>query len=230
MICREKRRQEMTNEVVNPSARNFFEQYGDQTSQRNIIGKLLKFSKGDYTVGQEGEEVPYGTRFAVDMDKGFLIGWIKWVDGKPEEEIMGLLSEGFSPPKRRELSDTDESLWERDEEGKARDPWQPTNKVLFKTPGKKRVGDDHVYTFSTSSFGGISNLGKLSKAYGTEMRARPDQNPIVEIGMEKYKHSNTQYGIIKNPTFTIVGWEKKSLFDANAEEAPVVALPKKTRR
>lgn len=208
--------------VVNPSARNFFEAYGDQTQSRSIVGKLLKFSKGDYTVGQENEEVPVGTRFAVSMDN-FLVGWIKWVDQKPEEQVMGLLSEGYTPPKRRELGDTDEEAWEADADGKPRDPWQLTNQVLFKVPGKKR-SDDVLFTFTTSSYGGISNLGKLCKAYGTSMRQHPDENPVIEIGVEKYKHSNAQYGTIKNPTFTIVGWEKKALF-AEAEAAQVAIAP-----
>lgn len=220
----------MTNEVVNPSARNFFQAYGDQTSQRNIIGKLLKFTKGDYTAGQENEEVPAGTRFAVDMENGFLVGWVKWVDQRPEEQILGLLSTGYAAPKRRELPDQDEEQWEVDETtGKPRDPWQPTNTVLFKTPGKKRA-EEHLYTFTTSSYGGISNLGKLCKAYGTAMRQHPDENPIVEIGVEKYRHSNPQFGTIKNPTFTIVGWEKKSLFAETAPEAEAPAQVEAPRR
>lgn len=214
-------------DIVNPSAKNFFERYGEQTTTRNIVGKLLKFSKGDFTAGTEEEEVPLGTKFAVSMDN-FLIGWIKWVDQKPEEQIMGLLSEGHVPQKRRELGDTDETGWEEDESGKKRDPWQATNQVLLKEPGKKR-SDDVLYTFATSSYGGISNLGKLCKAYGGAMRQHPDENPIVEIGNEKYKHPNAQYGTIKNPTFAIVGWEKKSLFaepSSAPADAPQIEPPK----
>lgn len=202
-------------------AKNYFEQYGEKTQRSAFVGERLKFSKGDFLAGKDETEVPAGTQLACCMDS-FLIGWIKWVDNQPEEQIMGLLVEGHVPAKRNTLGDNDQSLWEVDEQsGKPRDPWQMTNQVLFKKKGKQRKdGDDGLYTFVTSSYGGISNLGKLCKAYGQAMRQHPDEYPVVELGVEKYKHSNPTLGFIKNPTFTIVGWEKKSLF---AEPAPAAA-------
>jgi hypothetical protein len=116
--------------------------------------------------------------------------------------------------------------WETDEQsGKPRDPWQATNQVLLKDVGKKRKdSDEGLYTFATSSFGGISNLGKLCKAYGGAMRQHPDEYPVVELGVEAYNHPNKQYGRIKNPTFTIVGWEKKALFAEPAAPAERAAI------
>lgn len=220
------------------AAKNYFEQYGDKTQRSAFVGERLKFSKGDFLAGKEDTDVPIGTQLACCMDS-FLIGWIKWVDNQPEEQIMGLLVEGHVPAKRASLGDTDQTQWEVDEQsGKPRDPWQMTNQVLFKKKGLQRNGDQGLYTFVTSSYGGISNLGKLCKAFGQAMRQHPDEYPIVELGVEKYKHSNPTLGFIKNPTFTIVGWEKKSLFNETTEGAAAAqvedqsegAAPARSRR
>src|SRR3972149_12054648 len=96
--------------------RNFFQQYGEQVAQKPIVGQLLKFSKGDYLVGEAGSEVKVGTKYAANMDQ-LMVGWIKWVDTKPEQQIMGRVVEGDQPPKRKDLGDHDENLWEVDAQG-----------------------------------------------------------------------------------------------------------------
>ncbi len=189
--------------------KNYFESYGSQMSQSNIVGQLLKFSKGDWLVGQDDEELKSGTKLVANMNS-LMVGWIKWVDNKPAEQLMGSLIEGFQPKRRSELGDTDEDQWEVGTDGKARDPWQFTNYLLMKPPGKGK--DDELYTFSTSSRGGLSAIGTLCKAYGKEMRAKPDQLPIVELGVDSYNHPNKEFGRIKVPLLTVVGWEDKKLF------------------
>jgi len=201
--------------------KNFFEQYGEQASQRSsIVGSLLKFSKGDWLLGQDEEEVESGTKYVVSMEN-FLVGWVKWVDNKPVEQQMGRLIDGHKPPARSALGDMDQETWETGPDGKLRDPWQFSNQVLMK-PVAKKYALDNAITFVTSSKGGIGALGDLCKKYGAEMRTHDGKNPIVEIGTDAYAHPNKEYGRIKIPTFTLTGWESKSLFDidaANAEDA-----------
>lgn len=215
--------------LTTPADRNAFETYGDHISQKLLVGTLLKFNKGDWLLGDGDEEVEPGTRFVANMDQ-LMIGWIKWVDNRPEQQIMGPLAQNFQAPRRSTLGDTDEDEWETDNQGRPRDPWQFSNYLVLKDPGKKAT-EDNLYTFATSSKGGLGAIGELCKRYGKEMRVRPDEYPIIEIGVSKYKHANPEFGIIKTPTFAIVGWEKKSAFqlqdsepgDGDEDEAPAPA-------
>jgi len=216
--------------LATPPERNAFESYGDQVSTKFLVGTLLKFNKGDWLTGDNDSEVEVGTRFVANMNQ-LMIGWIKWVDNRPDQQIMGALADNFQAPRRNTLGDEDEDEWELDTQGRPRDPWQFSNYLVLKEPGED-ASEENLYTFATSSKGGIGAIGELCKKYGKEMRIRPDEYPIVEIGVHKYKHSNPEFGIIKTPTFTIVGWEKKSLFDPVAgsddegeDDAPEQAAP-----
>lgn len=219
-VKREAQKEKQMNEITTREAnrqeldsldRNFFEQYGEQVAQRNIRGQLLKFSKGDWLAGQNDEEIPVGTKLVANMDQ-LLVGWIKWVENKPDQQIMGRLVEGHKPQKRDELGDSDEDLWEVDSQGKARDPWQFSNYILMKEPGSEPDNDDGLFTFTTSSRGGLNAIGELCKAFGKNMRMEPNKYPIVELGVDSYKHPNPEYGRIKVPTLKVVGWEDKEKF------------------
>jgi hypothetical protein len=202
---------------------NFFQSYGDQVSQKSIVGKLLKFSKGDFLVGEDNDEVAEGTQYVANMDE-LMVGWIKWSDSKPEEQIMGRVSEGYQAPKRSSLGDDDKSRWEVDEQGRERDPWQFSNYLILKTPGEN--DEDNLFTFTTSSRGGLNAIGELCKAYGKAMRQRPDEFPIIALKVGSYQHSNKAYGRIKFPIFEVVGWAGKAEFaEALDNEAPAESAP-----
>jgi hypothetical protein len=142
---------------------------------------------------------------------------------------MGKVSEGYQPPRRSELGDTDKAQWEVDAQGKERDPWQFSNYLLLKGTGD----DSELYTFTASSKGGLNSLGDLCKAYGKALAQRPDEYPVISIGVNSYNHPNKEYGRIKVPTFAIVGWAPRDVFadDAVAADAPVAAEapPKKVK-
>jgi hypothetical protein len=193
--------------------RNAFQQYSDAASRSRIIGKLLKFSKGEYLAGQDSEEIPEGTHLVVNMDE-LLVGWQKWEGGKPADSEMGRVAEGFRPPKRADLGDLDESRWETDDRGQPRDPWQLTNIAILKDPD-----GDQIYTFATSSKGGVSAIGELAGAYGKAMRQRPDEYPVIALNVRSYKHPNKNYGKIFTPKFDIVGWAPKISFDGALDAA-----------
>jgi hypothetical protein len=209
--------------AVAAQEKNYFEQYGEQVSQRNIVGRLLKFSKGDYLVGEHNAEMKIGTELVANMDE-LMVGWIRWEDNKPAEQIMGRIVDGYQPPQRKTLGHEDQSLWEVDETSKEpRDPWQFSNYLIMKTPGEDDP-EDALFTFAISSKGGLGAIGELCKAYGKVMRQRPDEFPIIQLGVGSYAHSNKQYGRIKYPILDIVGWTAKSEFNeilgqaaANAE-------------
>lgn len=199
------------------NARNAFESYGQQMQLSTIVGTLIKFNKGDWVTGDD-EDLEEESEFVVNMDQ-LLVGWIKWIDQKPSEQIMGPVGEGFQPPRRNELGDLDQGEWEVDEQGRPRDPWQFSNQVVLKDPGQD-ASSDNLYTFATSSKGGLGALGALCKIYGKEMRQRPDDYPIVRLDSDYYTHP--QFGRTYVPVFPVVGWEPKAQF---AEVTEVTTTP-----
>jgi len=191
---------------------NPFTAYGEQATHRNIVGELLKFSKGDWMVGQDNTDVPVGTQYVANMDE-LLTGWIRWEENKPTDHIMGKVSAGYQPPRRNELGDTEQNEWEVDDRGQPRDPWQASNYMLV-----KGMNDGELYTFTTGSKGGRDAIGDLCKAYGAAMAQHPDEYPVVSIGTRSYEHPNRSYGRIKTPEFKIVGWIGKATFTADLGE------------
>ena len=191
---------------------NFFQQYGEATRQTAIVGQLLKFSKGDWTAGESNDEVEEGTQFIANMDE-LLVGWVRWSQNRPTDHIMGKVVNGYQPPRRNELGDSDQDQWEVGDDGNSRDPWQVTNYLLLQGE------EDELYTFTTSSKGGINAIGDLCVKYGKLLRQHPNDFPVIKIGTGSYMHQNKAYGRIKFPTFEIVGWVKKSTFaEVEADE------------
>jgi hypothetical protein len=180
---------------------NFYEAYGESAAARNIVGRLLKFSKfGEYNAGIENEEIAIGTKLVAHMPS-LLVGYIKWENNRPIAQVMGAIGDGFTPPKRNELGDTDPSLWEHYDDDRPRDPWQFSNYLVL-----VNLDSSDLFTFTTSSRGGLNAVGELSKIYGKHIRQAPDELPVVELGCGSYQHSNRSYGEIRFPIFKAVGW------------------------
>lgn len=205
---------------------NPYAAYGAAATQNRLVGDRLNFNKGDWVYGQDAKDMPLGTRFVANMDQ-LLVGWIMWEDKKPVEQIMGLVGEGYTPQRRHELGHSDKEEWPTDDDGKPQDPWQLTNYLVL------RNDEGDLFTFTTSSVGGRGAIGELCKIYGKEMRQRPNEYPVIEIGTGKYKHSDARRGWIKFPTLAVVGWAPKSVFDGASagteeqaeEEPPLEADP-----
>jgi hypothetical protein len=189
------------NENLPTQQHNSYEAYGAQVSQRNIVGQLLKFVKGRWKAADE--EIEDGIRVIVDM-RTLTIGWQKWEDDKPVDSHMGLVSDNYQPPLRKDIGDWDDkSEWGTDTNGNPRDPWQRSNMVLMREIGT--MGEEGLYTFATSSRGGVNAIGLLSKEYGRKIREDNEALPIVELKADYYKHSELKTDI-DIPVFKRVGW------------------------
>src|SRR5262249_7943153 len=152
------------------------EAYGDAVASRTIVGDLMRFTKfGEYNAGLGNEQIPLGTRLVPVMDT-LSVGYIEWRERHPIWQRMGLVCEVFIPPKRNELGDTDKSLWEKFEDGREKDPWVFTNTLVMVRPS-----DNAIFTFATSSRGGLNAIGELSKIYGKHIRVSPDDFPAIEL-------------------------------------------------
>lgn len=196
----------------------------------------MRFSTGDYLVGQDNEEIERGTRLIANMDN-LLVGWVRWEDMKPAEQIMGLLGEGYKPPKRDTLgygfnpgdkTASDTSEWEVDEKtGVPRDPWMLTYYLLLRQLDKNDKpidsNEEGLFTFTTSSTGGKDAIIDLCGKYGKWMRVHAKDYPVIALSKEQYNHPNKQYGVIKKPKFLFnpkKDWMPKTAFGAIDDSPP----------
>jgi hypothetical protein len=213
----------MSTDIEKPE-RNFFELYAEIVSRAALVGDLLRFSKyGEFKAGRDKYDVPVGTVLVAHMPT-LTIGYIKWIENRPVDHKMGLVADGFVPPKRETLGDLDKDQWERwergdDDDDRPRDPWQPTNYLVMSDPETKAL-----YTFSTTSKTGFSSLGELVKAYGQRMRQFPDEYPAVELQRRHY--NDPRYGEVRFPGFKVVDWVDGAPYAALLNGAADASPPK----
>jgi hypothetical protein len=182
--------------------KNPFEDYADRTDTQMWLGALLKFTKGDYVVGRDGEECPEKEMVALML--GLLCGWIRWQDNYPVEHVMGLLMEGYVPPARETLGHHDKTTWELGNQDKPRDPWQEGVYLPMIS-----VNGEVVYTFTTTSDGGRRRaIAPLCREYGARIRQHPNELPIIGLEQDSYLHPDRTIGRVKYPLFPIKRWVK----------------------
>jgi hypothetical protein len=163
-----------------------------QEMQSSDLGKLLKFNKGRYFVGDD--EVPAGTEMIAHVDQ-IARGWIKFRDNKVVDQQIGKAVDGFVMPPREELDDRDETAWERDPSGVARDPW---TQQYYLPMENTETGD--VAVFVTGSHGGRKAITKLLNIFTRNPHAGL---PIIRLNVASYRHRT--FGRIETPDFPIVG-------------------------
>jgi hypothetical protein len=185
----------LTTGVVDP-----FEEFANEFGvQSHINGDLLKYTKhGVWKSGQEGETVDLGTRMLAYIP-GTERGYVKWQNQKPVQHHVGLVEEGYKPPTREELGDTDESKW-GELNGRKIDPWQMT----IYLPMLDEFGQ--LYTYSTSSKGGFGAIADVVKKYNARKIMRPGEIPIVQLQGRSYDHED--YGETFAPVLRVEGWAK----------------------
>jgi hypothetical protein len=190
---------EMTT-AITPAGDNPFTAYANAAMANDISGAILKFIKGDWFFGQDNKPIALGTRLIANMDS-FSVGWMKWVDGRPETRLVRVV-DCVKPPQRKDLGDHDESLWEVDEKEKPVDPWSFVNRLVLANPTSS-----DLFTFTTRTWGGRKCCDLLSRDYGRAMRQHPNEWPVIELGV--HPRQDRKYGIVKEPLFPIVGWIAK---------------------
>ena len=84
-----------------------YETFADQVI--GIDAQLVKFVRGSWNTGADGEVIKHDARFLAVMT-GLRHGHIKWQDGKPVERRMPLVQDHPRAPGRTELGDLDEKV------------------------------------------------------------------------------------------------------------------------
>jgi hypothetical protein len=185
--------------------------YANAVAPQYIIGEMLRFSKGDWIAGKDNT-IPVGTTFTVAPTE-LLAGWIQWLNSKPVSHEMVRVEDGIPPKKREELGDTDASQWPVDKDGKPKDVWQFTNYLPMMDE------DGKVYTFTTSSRGGITAVAQLLRLFANHRKRHPDVFPVIKINTDSYQHKDRDLGRIKYPVFEPAGYLPKGDFLAALAEA-----------
>src|SRR5262245_8966622 len=189
-----------------PGDKNPFESYADRADNMMLLGPMLKFTKGDYLVGRDGEDCPETE--VVALMPGLMHGYIRWEGNAPVEHVMGLMMEGCVLPDRETLGHLEQEPWERDNNGKPRDPWTESFYLPMIT-----VNGETVYTFATSSDGGRRRaIAPLCRDYGGHIRQHPDEVPIIGLEQDSYQHSDPRIGRVKYPLFPVKKYVKADAY------------------
>ena len=168
-------------------------------------GVLFKFAKDQrFRRIDDGEEIPLGTEFTVIYDQ-IQVGWIRFYGkGMPPERKMGPLFEGFSPPPRDTLGETDPSVWEKGLSGQPVDPWQ--QQVLLPL----QAADGELFIFGTTSSTGRRAVGRVIDECTKMLRREPDQYPVVKLALGSFQHRDDRVGRVTVPAFVRVGKTPKT--------------------
>jgi hypothetical protein len=205
----------MTTNMAAIQNANPFQNYERQTT-RAFPGLLTKFIKGDWVAGKDGDILPVGTELVAVMNS-LVVGWQCWQDGEPTDARLGLYIKGFKPPKRRELGDTDNSLWEIGLNGEPRDPWAYINALPLVSPDMMKI-----YTFITGSFGGRTAVDDLCMDHSA---APPAKYPLVALSVSSYLRSKREIGRVKVPVFCALGSVDAAPYDRAIVKALGVRAP-----
>jgi hypothetical protein len=195
-----------------------FVAFADSVAPRYIVGDLLRFGKGDFTVG-DGEVFPIGTMVVPVMD-WLLDGFVLWRAGKPVEHAMIRVATGAKPPKRAELGDNDPAHWETDSSGEKRDPWARSvylPMVVFEA--------GRLLTFTTSSAGGRGAVAELARMFGNHHRQQPSDYPVTKLEVDSYLHRVREFGRIKVPRFKLWSYIDRPRYEALLAKAGLGEAP-----
>jgi hypothetical protein len=164
---------------------------------------FFRFAKGRYC-NRDGEEIAPGKELVAVYDQ-IQTGWIKFHGkGNTPERQMGPLFGGFVVPRRSEMGDTDESLWEAGPNNEPVDPWQL--QVILPLLDAKT---SEPYIFGTTSMTGRTAVGKLIFACKQLRKKNPDVYPVVRLDVSGFEHRNPQIGWVPTPAFPVIGQTPK---------------------
>jgi hypothetical protein len=162
-------------------------------SRNGFDATLLLFKKGLWTAGKDASAMD-GVELAALVNE-LMTGWAKWEDKRPADYVVGRVADGFKPPKRNQLGDTDRSLWDFD-----KDPWQFGFYLPLADPKSGQL-----YVYQTSSHGGKNAIANLLDTY-TDFceREGTDKVPLISLASDHYAHQ--EFGRVNVPMLDISGW------------------------
>ncbi|HZZ23598.1 MAG TPA: hypothetical protein VFE60_13950 [Roseiarcus sp.] len=180
--------------IVPASASDGWGDAAREATQRVILGLMLLFADWKWTTGREHTPVPEGILLAALSTAA---GWVRWAAGKPVEYVMR--EPGGQLADRDTLGHTDQAHWEVGPSGDKQDPWRSSRFVYLVDPQSAEV-----YTFTTSSIGGIGAVSDLAEKIGRRRAVHPGATPLVQLAAAEMP---TRFGRKSRPVFKVVDWE-----------------------
>jgi hypothetical protein len=184
----------MTSNTITPAPSDGWGDAAKDAMKRVILGQLLLFSDWRWTVGKEHAPLSEGLLLAALSTAA---GWVLWSGGKPVDYRMR--EPGGQLADRSELGYTEEALWEKGPGGDPQDPWRNSRFVYLVDQQTAEV-----YTFTTSSIGGIRAVSDLAEQIGRMRATHPGAVPIVRLEAAEMP---TKFGRKSRPVFKVVEWQ-----------------------
>jgi hypothetical protein len=192
-----------------PASASGLEKYASDSG--SYLGDLLKVSGRDGTIsfGAQATEMKPGGKFAALLGEA-KVGFIEWEEGTPVDQawmrLADLTDERDLRALRTSLGNTDPADWEEQElNGKPKDPFRESVMLPL-----VELRSGRLFTFSSSSSGGVRAVKRLVKNALIHLRAVPEAErnhvPVIELGVGSYTSRNKQVGQIFFPVFEVEDW------------------------
>ena len=188
---------------------------------------FMKFTgaTGDFTYGQEDEELEHGTTLAADVENSKWV-WSFWWDGEVLETRESFVSQnplGFDsePDDLPEAYDGDMSLEEiraeqADRKSNFMDGWSCQAVLGLREIG----GEGEEFTLKLNKGVALNAFRALLNTYGKQFRFKVGMVPIVELGAKSYKSKVAGVGKRYAPILKIVDWKSEEELMADSGDDP----------
>ena len=174
----------------------FLEEFGNEMSGgRGFEATFLKFNgeTGEWKAGKSATSMNQKKLVADIPD--VMKGWQRFKERKPCYALVRV-NDGIAPPRRKDLGDIDEGLWDR----KEGDPWKYVAGLPFFD-----LETRECFVFITSTDGGTKAIGALVKAFAAEQRAPTHKLPFIELDSNSYPNKGGDVLLyLSSPSLT--GW------------------------
>jgi hypothetical protein len=162
-------------------------------------GITLTCKQGVWATGRDDTLLEPRKRFLA-LPSETIRGWLKWRDNSVVDVALGWVRDGYVPPPRYALGDTDPAEWETDDKGQPKDPWSKCFRMLM-----IELSAPHAeYEFSASSWGAQLALQDLCGRYSAE-KPGAELYPVVDL-TTKVRPNKKHGGNIIGPWFAVIGW------------------------
>jgi hypothetical protein len=160
------------------------------------FGKILKYVKGRWS--HADKEIALGTEFTALIPEA-MRGDVRFQDGKPIEQRLGLVRNRAKHAVREDLGFNDKSKWQVDRKGNPVDPWSPQTYLPMI---HSESGDFYCYIFGRSH-GAKQAFRDLCREYSPYRTTT--MLPVVSLQTDHYDHD--EYGWTDVPVLKIERWE-----------------------
>jgi len=199
--------------VANPSDNPFAAQGSEGTGGATTYVKFTG-ATGQFTAGQDDDEIEHGTRFAADLINAQWV-WSFWWDGKVVEQFSDALVENptsYDNPPMELPEDPDGNIdmsieeimqAQKDDPANFRDGWS----VQASFNMRPLDGSDEEYTLKLNKGVAMNSFHTLRKSFGRQYKLKQGLIPIIELSANSYEPKAKSAGKKRwAPALKIVEW------------------------